>query len=187
MMAKPNHIAELDILGKRINRGEISHKEAVRLLNDRDAELMELGQAKSSNFKGINDLPILFATVNGRRNGKDITQFVALENGPDVPHLDILTSTPLAAAIKISNLGKDLPVGVHAPETVIEAGAFLHDLSARWGRSVNEMLSFGSTGVNPEWEEVISNILKVKIGNIYTLKIARYVDYSFPEKNYVRQ
>lgn len=141
VLATVDRAAEMTITKEWLETGVVDLTEAARLFSNSEDALVRTAVERSAEFEGLGTLPEFFVTAQGTLDGAVVTQFAALDG---VPHdLDEITGIPLAVAVG-NIIGRELPVGVLTPDTVIEPETFLRDLAAAWRIDLDSLLTVGS-------------------------------------------
>ncbi len=126
MVMDPSTAAYINSLRRDIDRGKLTLEQAAKLVYDIPKLRAVKAALQSKKMKGSGNLPPFFALVTGVKNDKPISVGVHLLTAP--PTMAVITGAPLALGLKQFLEGQIDTVGVHPPETVINAEQLLTEL-----------------------------------------------------------
>ncbi|SFX77975.1 saccharopine dehydrogenase NADP-binding domain-containing protein (plasmid) [Streptomyces atratus] len=133
MVVTPGTVAYLDVLRRDIDAGKLTNETAAADLAKPSMSRALRATAGAMTRKGPGSLPPFFATATGIRDGRRVTALARLADTPGASALlnDMAEATGLPLALGLAQLldGTGGHLGVHPPETAIDAERFFLDLA----------------------------------------------------------
>ncbi|MGW0957538.1 saccharopine dehydrogenase family protein [Streptomyces gelaticus] len=133
MVVTPGTVAYLDVLRRDIDAGKLTNETAAADLAKPSVSRALRATAGAVTRKGPGSLPPFFATATGTRDGRQVTVLARLADTPGAAALlnDMAEATGLPLALGLAQLldGTGGQLGVHPPETAIDAERFFLDLA----------------------------------------------------------